>query len=161
MSQVQNQKGIENIQILVKFDALDHSALLFNLYINDVLLFIQDVDICNYPDDTTIYTCDKTLRNITHRLENDCSVALEWFSDNFMKLNADKYHLLVLWPSSDDPVTVRMLNSEVANSSEEKLLGVQLITNFPLTIMSRNRANRLAINFTHLPAYPHIWIRAN
>ena len=43
-----------------------------------------------------------------------------------MKLNADKCHLLVLGQSSDDPVTARIGNSEVVNSSEEKLLGVQI-----------------------------------
>ena len=100
--------------------------LLFNIHINDLLLFIQNVDICNYADDTTIYTCDKNLRDITHRPEHDCSVALEWFSNNFMKLNADKCHLLVLEQRSDDPVTVRIGNSEVVNSSEEKLLGFQI-----------------------------------
>ena len=35
--------------------------LLFNIYINDLLLFIQNSDICNYADDTTIYSCDKSL----------------------------------------------------------------------------------------------------
>ena len=84
------------------------------------------MDICSYADDTTIFTCDKILRDITHRLEHDCSVTLEWFCDNLMKLNADKCHLLVLGQSSDDPVTVRIGNSEVVNSSEEKLLGVQI-----------------------------------
>ena len=64
--------------------------LLFNIYINDLLLFIQNSDICNYADDTTIYSCDRSLNNITHTLENDCNVALKWFADNFMKLNADK-----------------------------------------------------------------------
>ena len=97
-----------------------------NIFFNDPLVFIQNVDICNYADDTTIYTCDMNLRDITHRLEHDCSVALEWFSDNFMKLNADKCHHLVLGKSSDDPVTVRIGNSEIVNSSEEKLLGVQI-----------------------------------
>ena len=71
--------------------------LLFNIYINDLLLFIQDSDICNYADDTTTtYTCNKNLDNIVHKLENDCTIALKWFADNFMKLNADKCHLLVL-----------------------------------------------------------------
>ena len=100
--------------------------LLFNIYINDLLLFIQNADICNYADNTTIYTCDKNMRDITHRLEHDCSVALEWFADNFMKLNADKCHLLVLRQSTNEPVTVRIGNSEVVNSSQEKLLGVQI-----------------------------------
>ena len=59
-------------------------------------------------------------------LENDCSIALEWFADNFMKLNADKCHLLVLGQRCDDPVTVRIGSADVVNSSEEKLLGVQV-----------------------------------
>ena len=100
--------------------------LLFNIFINDLLLFIQNSDICNYADDTTIYTCNKNLDNIVDRLENDCSIALEWFSDNFMKLNADKCHLLVLGQRCDDPVTVRIGSADVVNSSEEKLLGVQI-----------------------------------
>ena len=33
---------------------------------------------------------------MTHRLENGCNVALEWFADNFIKSNADKCHLFVL-----------------------------------------------------------------
>ena len=69
------------------------------------------MDICNYADDTTIHTYDKNLRDVTHRLEHDCSVALERFFDNFMKLNADKCHLLVLGQCSDDPGTVRIGNS--------------------------------------------------
>ena len=43
-----------------------------------------------------------------------------------MKSNADKCHLLVPGQRSDDPVTVRIGDSEVVNSSEEKLLGVQI-----------------------------------
>ena len=42
--------------------------LLFNIYINDLLIFIQNSDICNYADDTTIYSCDRSLDNITHTL---------------------------------------------------------------------------------------------
>ena len=100
--------------------------LLFNIYINDLLLFIQNSDICNYADDTAIYSCDKNLDNITHKLESDSNVALQWFADNFMKLNADKCHLLVLGQRCDDPVTVKIGNTDVVNSSEEKLLGVHI-----------------------------------
>ena len=100
--------------------------LLFNIYINDLLLFIQSSDICNYADDTTIYACDKNLENITHKLENDCNVALAWFANNFMKLNADKCHLLVIGKRCDDPVAVKIGSAEIVNSSEEKLLGVHI-----------------------------------
>ena len=79
---------------------------MFNTYINYLLLLIQNSDICNYADDATIYVCDKNLENITHKLENDCKVALEWFTNNFMKLNADKCHLLVIGQRCDDPVAL-------------------------------------------------------
>ena len=39
---------------------------LFNIYINDFLLFMQNSDICNCADDTASYSCDKNLDNITH-----------------------------------------------------------------------------------------------
>ena len=100
--------------------------LLFNIYIDDPSPFIQDSDICNYADDTTIYTCNKSLDNIVHKLENDSTIALKWFADNFMKLNADECHLLVLGQRCDDPVTVRIGSANVVNSYEEKLLGVQI-----------------------------------
>ena len=38
----------------------------------------------------------------------------------------NKCHLLVLGQSTNEPVTVRIGNSEVVNSSQEKLLGVQI-----------------------------------
>ena len=99
---------------------------MFNIYINDLLLFIQNSDICNYADDTRIYACNKNLDNIPHKLENDCNVALKWFAENFMKLNADKCHFLVLGERCDDPIIVKIGNADVVNSSEEKLLGIHI-----------------------------------
>ena len=87
--------------------------LFFNIYISDLLLFIQSSDICNYADHITIYACDKNLENITQKTENDCNVALEWFANNFIKLNADKCHLLVIRQRFDDPVAVKIGNAEV------------------------------------------------
>ena len=75
--------------------------LFFNIYINDLLLSIQDTDICNYADDTTLYTCDNNLDNVLVRLENDSHIVIKWFTDNFMKLNTDKCHLLILGRNSN------------------------------------------------------------
>ena len=134
---------------------------LFNIYINDLLLFIQNLDICNYADDTTIYSCDKGLYTITHKLANACNVALKWFADNFMKLNVDKCHLMVLGQRCDDSVAVKIGNTDVVNSSEEKFLRVHTGSKLSFAITSRSFAIKLAINFTHLPAYPRIWIKTN
>ena len=31
--------------------------LLFNVYVKDLIYFIQNTDICNFADDNTIYSC--------------------------------------------------------------------------------------------------------
>ena len=31
--------------------------ILFNLFINDLMFFIQETEVCNFADDTTIYSC--------------------------------------------------------------------------------------------------------
>ena len=98
--------------------------LFFNIYINDLLLSIQDTDICNYADDTTIYACDNNLDNVIARLENDSSIIIQWFANNFMKLNTDKCHLLILGRNSNQYVTVNVGDSVIENTEEEKLLGV-------------------------------------
>ena len=93
-------------------------ALFFDIYINDLLLYIQDSDICNCADDTTIYTCHKNLGSVIARLENDSNTIIQLFADNFMKL---KCHLMVLGRNSNQKVTVNAGNSVIENTEEEKL----------------------------------------
>ena len=102
--------------------------LFFNIYINDLLLSIQDTDICNYADDTTIYVCDSNLDNVIARLENDSSIIIQWFANNFMKLNTDKCHLLILGRNSNQHITVNVGDSVIENTEEEKLPGVVIDT---------------------------------
>ena len=57
---------------------------------------VDDIEICNYADDTTLYTCDQNLQNVVERLENVSLKVIKWFSDNYLKLNEDKCHFLAL-----------------------------------------------------------------
>ena len=41
--------------------------LLFNIYLNDLFMFVKDAQICNYADDTTIYACDSNIEGVIHR----------------------------------------------------------------------------------------------
>ena len=38
--------------------------LLFNAFINDIFMFIEKTEICNFADDNTIYDCGEDLSNI-------------------------------------------------------------------------------------------------
>ena len=69
--------------------------LLFNIFINDIFYLVNDTEVCNYADDTTLYVGNKNLRTVLSKLEKDTILLSEWFSDNFMKLNEEKSHLLI------------------------------------------------------------------
>ena len=103
--------------------------LFFNIYINDLLLSIQETDICNYADDTTIYTCDMRLENVISMLENDSKIIIEWFGNNYMKLNEDKCHFMIFGERTNQDVVINIGNCTVDNSQEEKLLGVLIDSN--------------------------------
>ena len=44
--------------------------LLFSIYLNDLLLFLEETEVCNYAYDTTIYTCGPSVENVVAKLEN-------------------------------------------------------------------------------------------
>ena len=97
--------------------------LLFNVFINDIFWFANRTKICNYADDTTIFACHPDLDNIIKQLEEDSTVIVKWFSDNFLKLNDDKCRLMIFGGKSTE-ATVTIGNSKINESDYEKLLGV-------------------------------------
>ena len=97
--------------------------LLFNIYLNDLFLFLEETEVCNYADDTTNYTCGPNVENVLAKLENDALVISEWFPNNRMKLNEDKCHLMIFGGKSNE-VSVKIGEASVKESKEEKLLGI-------------------------------------
>ena len=97
--------------------------LLFNMFINDIFFLLNETEICNYADDTTIYCSHQELQKVTTRLENDTANLSTWLAGKFMKLNEEKCHLLV-FGEKDTKVSIKAGSSVLKESNEEKLLGV-------------------------------------
>ena len=102
--------------------------LLFNIYLNDLFWINEETDVCNFADDTTIYACDTDLDTVLRRLEHDSLLAIEWFEANYMKLNADKCHLLVAG-NKYEWISAKIGNQTIWESNEEKLLGINIDRN--------------------------------
>ena len=68
--------------------------LLFNIYLNDLFFFL-DCNVCNFADGTTPFICNKNFDFVLNELERNSSIAIDWFQNNYMKMNSDKCHLLV------------------------------------------------------------------
>ena len=62
----------------------------FNIYINYLFFIIEETDVCNYADANTLNACDMSIENLLKRLEHDSVLAIEWFENNYMKLNEGK-----------------------------------------------------------------------
>ena len=69
--------------------------LLFNIFLCDLFLFVPDIGIANYADDNTPHATNKHLETVLKDLEQGSDTLLKWFTDNLLKANPEKYHLLV------------------------------------------------------------------
>ena len=102
--------------------------LLFNLYLNDIFLNIKCSHPCNFADDTTLITFDRSIENLIHDLEDDALTVTIWFRNNFMKLNEEKC-LFLFSGLATEHTWVRVGNAMIWESSQEKLLGVNIDKN--------------------------------
>ena len=96
--------------------------LLYNVFVNDISWFANHIKICNYADDTTVFVYHSELGIVIWQLQDDCSVIIKWFSDNLVKLNDEKCHLMVF--GDKKRTIVKIENSESKESECEKLLGI-------------------------------------
>ena len=57
-----------------------------------VFLFyiIESTNVCNYKGDIRLPTCDLDFRNLINKLERGSMLAIDWFENNYVKLNKDK-----------------------------------------------------------------------
>ena len=71
--------------------------VLFNIYLNDLLVLLQNLcHIYNNADDNTLSFAHHDPHVIKINLERACSIAINWFKINFMKVNAEKFQFMIL-----------------------------------------------------------------
>ena len=96
--------------------------LLFNIFLCDFFLFLHDIPVANYADDNTPYCTGLKISDVLIKSENAAETLLQWFKDNRMNTNPDKYHLLI----NNAKESFQMKIVTVSNSKYEKLLGVKI-----------------------------------
>ena len=100
--------------------------LLFNIFINDIFLIIEQSDICNFADDNTLYACGKNLTEIKKNLVHDTKNILQWFKLNSLKANPGKFQFMFLGVKSNCNHILKINNIKVKASDEVLLLGVTI-----------------------------------
>ncbi len=73
----------------------------FNIFINDLLIVNILSKLCtpgNYADDNTVCVMHKDLHIMLSGLRKASETAIEWFDNNLMKANPNKFNFMVLSP---------------------------------------------------------------
>ena len=97
--------------------------LLFNIFLNDLFLFVSNASLSNYADDNTLYTFGENLKKIKDNLRNSFDNVHHWFYKNYMVLNAGKCHFMCPGNNAENKALL-FHNILLENSKEQKILGV-------------------------------------
>ena len=89
---------------------------------------VYSIDFISYADDNTPYIVDESVEKVINKLEVEAKSLFKWFSDNQMKVNPDKCHLLI---SSTSQSELKIGNVTIKSSIFENLLGIKIVNKLP------------------------------
>ena len=96
-------------------------VLLFNIFLCDLFLNIENNHFTNYADDTTPYVIGNNPDKVVSELKGIIEKLFTWFSQNEMKANLGKCHMLLSFTES---LNFQISETVIHNSQTKKLLGV-------------------------------------
>ena len=113
--------------------------LLFNVFINDMHMFIKECTLYNYADDNSLSCTSPMIDHVISNLQLDGIRSIKWFTDHGMQANPDKCQFMII--SSDDNSTRSLTlneNTVIVSEKHVKVLGVEIDyrLNFSLHISS-------------------------
>ena len=82
--------------------------LLFDKFLSNLFLIVKDVNIASYADDNTLYDSCNTIEEVILSLQISSKKLSQWLSDNQMKGNTEKCHLIM---STNEPVDFQLGSS--------------------------------------------------
>ena len=99
------------------------SPLLFNIYISDLFLFLDDNNAASYADDTTPYAMKENILQVLNEIKDKAGCVFDWFSANYFKANPKKSHFLL---TSNEQLNLNLDYLIIKTSKSEKLLGINI-----------------------------------
>ena len=109
--------------------------LLFNIFINDLFLFVEKSEVCNYADDNSLTVANTSIEKIISTLESDISILEKWFTNNGMLLNENKCQFMIIEPSRssrNDIAKIKTGNKIIEEVKKGKLLGITFDNNLTM-----------------------------
>ena len=102
--------------------------LLFTLYINDLLDYLEHCDATLYADDTVLFISDKSLHNIKSYMNSDLEKLNNWLKLNHLTLSISKSKFMIIGSSQRlnkiDSISLKVDNMDLDEVSSFKYLGI-------------------------------------
>lgn len=112
-----NHRGIPQGSVL--------GPLLFNIFLNDLSFFITGVKLNAYADDQQLYSSDSDHSTLYNRLNDELSIATEWFKQNGLMANPTKFQSLILG-DTDEAFIFTVDGIQIERRDDINLLGVNI-----------------------------------
>ena len=102
--------------------------ILFNIFINDLFLWIKESELYNFADDNTLSATADTIRDLITILESESEIALNWFDLNEMLANAKKFQAMILnrCGRHNDTHDLRIGDFTIRSKTSVELLGIDI-----------------------------------
>ena len=79
--------------------------LLFNIFLNTLLLINLRSNFCNFANGNTLY-CRETTENVIKNLQSDLKIVLKWFRNNRTMANPGKFQYML--PGKHKPLKIEI-----------------------------------------------------
>ena len=102
--------------------------ILFNIFINDIYLFMENSELHNFADDNTITSAENTLYELIRKLETESQTAINWFKSNEMIVNPDKFQAIIINRNSNmnENYSLNISDTTILSSKSVTLLGIEI-----------------------------------
>ena len=102
--------------------------ILFNIFINALLMNINNSELHNFADDNTITYTSDSLAELIENLELESNKATEWFKVNNMIVNPEKFQAIIIdrKGQSNNPTKLVIDGKEINSENCVTLLGLQI-----------------------------------
>ena len=93
--------------------------LLYNIFLNDLFLFVENSDLSNYADNNTLYSSGNDLEKVKQTSRQEFEIVTKWFHENYMVLNSGKCNFIFLGQNTVNE-TFFYDNTKMENSKEKR-----------------------------------------
>ena len=127
-----NQKVQNNNKFISEKDVPQGSIdgpLLFNLFINDLVFFIDQCALSNYADDNNLSISVEEKDLTKSMLSSDFMIVENWFFENYMILNPGECYFMCIGENVSDSELLNLNDLNLKNCKEVEVLVITIDRN--------------------------------